>query len=94
MSSQQRRHGWKWRVLAEIIAARDRYENVLRDLIEKGIKDGEFRAVDPKLAVFGILGAINWIARWYRPEGALHAAELGDRFADYLIGGLRIEGES
>jgi AcrR family transcriptional regulator len=74
---------------AEIIAARDRYEQVLRDLIEKGIKDSEFREVDPKLAVFGILGAINWIARWYRPEGELHAAELGDRFADYLIGGLR-----
>ncbi len=73
---------------AEIIAARDRYEKVLRGLIEQGIAEGEFRDVDPKLAVFAILGAINWIARWYRPEGAVHAAELGARFSDYLIGGL------
>ena len=77
---------------AEIITARDRYEKVLRDLIEKGIADNEFRDVDSKLAVFAILGAINWIARWYRPEGPVHAAELGTQFADYLVGGLRIEG--
>lgn len=73
---------------AEIIAARDRYERVLRDLVLEGIREGEFEQVDPKIAVFAILGAINWIARWYRPEGAIHAAELGSKFADYLVGGL------
>jgi len=74
---------------AEIIAARDNYERALRDLIVQGTKDGEFREVDPKIAVFAILGAINWIARWYQPEGAIHAPELGSQFADYLVGGLR-----
>lgn len=73
---------------AEIVAARDRYERRLREFIVQGIEDGEFREVDPKLAVFAILGAINWIARWYRPEGALRAPELGAQFADYLVGGL------
>jgi len=73
---------------AEIVAARDRYERILRKFIVQGIRDGEFREVDPKLAVFAILGAINWIARWYRPEGAVHAPELGAQFADYLVGGL------
>jgi TetR/AcrR family transcriptional regulator len=76
---------------AEIIAARDTYERVLRELIQKGIKDGEFREVDPKIAVFAILGAINWIARWYDPEGSIHAAELGSQFADYMIVGLTCE---
>jgi TetR/AcrR family transcriptional regulator len=73
---------------AEIVAARDGYERVLREFIVQGMKDGEFREVDPKLAVFAILGAINWIARWYRPEGAVDAPELGAQFADYLVGGL------
>jgi TetR/AcrR family transcriptional regulator len=75
----------------EVIAARDRYERVLRGLIEQGIADGEFRDVDPKLAVFAILGSINWIARWYRPEGGVGAAQLGSRFADYLIHGLGVD---
>ena len=73
---------------AEIIATRDRYERDLRKLIEQGVKSGEFREVDSKIAAFVILGAINWIARWYRPEGALHARELGTEFADHLLGGL------
>ena len=72
----------------EIIAARDKYERAVRRIIARGIADGEFRAVDVKTAVFAILGSINWIARWYRPEGSLHAEELGRQFADHLVGGL------
>jgi AcrR family transcriptional regulator len=72
----------------EIIAARDRYERELRRIIDQGIRRGAFRKVDSKVATFAILGAINWIARWYRPEGRLHAAELGEQFADHLMAGL------
>lgn len=73
---------------AEIVAARDRYEGGLREILARGVESGEFRTVDPKIAAFAILGAINWIARWYRPEGELHAPELGAQFADFLVGGL------
>lgn len=76
---------------AQIIAARDRYEQGLRDIIAQGIAQGEFRSVDPKIAVFAIMGAINWIARWYRPEGSVHAPALGAQFADHLVGGLTCE---
>ena len=72
----------------EVIQARDKYERGLRKIIDNGVKSGEFRPVDSKIAVFAILGAINWIARWYNPEGAVQAPELGDQFADYLVGGL------
>lgn len=73
---------------AEVIAGRDRYERVLRGLVSEGIESGEFREVDPKIAVFAILGAINWIALWYRPEGHVRSPELGAQFADQLLGGL------
>ncbi len=72
----------------EIIAGRDAYERALREIIERGIRAGEFRRTNSKIAVFAILGAINWIARWYRPEGPFHARELGERFAEHLLGGL------
>lgn len=72
----------------EVIAARDRYERALRRMIQDGVAAGDFRPTNPKTAVFAILGAINWIARWYRPEGSLHAEELGAQFADHLVGGL------
>lgn len=73
---------------AAVIAARDRYERGLRRMIDRGIKSRAFRRVDSKMAVFAILGAINWIARWYDPEGTLQADELGEAYADYLVGGL------
>jgi len=73
---------------ARLVAARDRYERGLRDVVADGIAAGEFRAVDPKIVVFAILGSINWIARWYRPAGSLPPEALARAFADYLVGGL------
>lgn len=75
---------------AEVIALRDEYEHGLRDIVAEGVQKNEFRKVDPRLTIFAILGAINWVARWYRqpPDGAIGAAELGAQFADHLIRGL------
>lgn len=73
---------------AEVVAARDRYERALRELVRAGVASGEFRPVDPKLAMFAILGAINWVARWYRSDGAVLPEELGAHFADHLVRGL------
>jgi AcrR family transcriptional regulator len=72
----------------EIIAGRDAYERALRETIERGMQAGEFRVTDPKVAAFAILGAINWIARWYQPGGPLEAQGLGERFAEQLLKGL------
>jgi AcrR family transcriptional regulator len=73
---------------AEIVAGRDRYERVLRGLISEGVRTGQFREQDPKLAVFAMLGAINWISRWYRPGGRVNARVLGEQFSTYLVRGL------
>jgi hypothetical protein len=52
------------------------------------MRDGSFRKADAKVAAFAVLGAINWVSRWFRPEGALDAATIGAQFADHLVGGL------
>ena len=44
---------------------------------------------DTKLLSFAILGAVNWIPRWFNPEGPSTSQEIADQFADYLIAGLR-----
>jgi AcrR family transcriptional regulator len=77
-----------------VIILRDRYEGFLRRTIEEGIAEGSFRAVDPKSAALAILGAVNWIARWYRADGFLKPEELGYRFSDFLLGGLLCPGSS
>src|SRR5262245_35220487 len=71
-----------------LLAKRDRYERGIRSLVASGIEAGEFVACDPKLATLVILGALNWTARWFRPEGDQSAREIAEAFADYLIRGL------
>jgi len=73
------------------VGMRDRFERGVRKLIDQGIARGEFRAIDPRVAGFAILGSINWMPKWYRPDGKLSAASLATRFADLFIHSLRVE---
>jgi TetR/AcrR family transcriptional regulator len=71
-----------------VVAKRDKYEEGVRNLIVAGMRSGEFVPCDPPLAVRAILGGLNWSVQWFSPEGPLTAAEIAERFADYLIRGL------
>jgi len=73
-----------------IVKKRDRFDRGLRAVIEDGMRKGVFRRGDPKLLTFAILGASNWITRWYDPSGPLHSDRIADAFADYLLAGLVI----
>ena len=71
-----------------LVAKRDKYEEGVRNLIAAGIRSGEFVLCDPALAVRAILGSLNWSVQWFNPEGSLTAAQIAEKFADYLIRGL------
>ncbi len=71
-----------------IIDKRDRYEHAVRALIAKGVRRGEFTSCDAALVARAILGALNWTARWYRPEGAQSVAAIAAGLADYLLRGI------
>jgi AcrR family transcriptional regulator len=45
-------------------------------------------AVSPRAAAFALLGMINWIYQWYKPEGKLQADNLIPQFTDLLLGGI------
>jgi AcrR family transcriptional regulator len=74
--------------LAWIVGKRDQFERAMRAVISTGVKSGEFRNVDAKLASFAILGAINWISKWYRADGAFKAADIGRMYSDLFVKGL------
>ena len=57
------------RLRALIVAKRDRYERGVRSLIAGGIRRGDLRDADPTIATRAFLGALNWTAHWFRPEG-------------------------
>jgi TetR/AcrR family transcriptional regulator, cholesterol catabolism regulator len=44
--------------------------------------------VSPRAAAFALLGMINWIYQWYKPEGELQANNLAPQFTDLFFGGI------
>ena len=72
-----------------VVARRDQFDHGMRRVIEDGVRTGVFGDLDAKLLSFAILGAVNWIPRWYQPNGPASSQQIADQFADYLIGGLK-----
>ena len=52
-----------------IVKRRDQFEQGLRDFVAEGIADGSIVPCNPKLAVFMMMGALNWSRKWFRPNG-------------------------
>lgn len=88
----------EWRYLSPdlrrlIQDKRDRYEAMVRSIIEVGMAHGDFRKdLDVALAARLVLSAGNWIYAWYRPEGDLSPTEVGASFAHLIVRGLQEEG--
>jgi AcrR family transcriptional regulator len=73
---------------APVIEKRDQYERAVRQLVTEGVARGEFAPCDAALVTRAMLGAVNWTARWYRPNGARSVAEIAQTLADYLVKGV------
>jgi TetR/AcrR family transcriptional regulator, cholesterol catabolism regulator len=85
----------QWRFLSEpnrasAIAMRRRYANAYVKIIDDGKAAGEFSPrLDTRIAVFSVLGALNWIPEWYSDKGAQTPGEIAEKMAGALICGLR-----
>jgi AcrR family transcriptional regulator len=78
------------RLRARIVAKRDRYERGVRAIVADGIKRRALRATDATVATRAFLGALNWTAQWFRPEGPQSAQDVAALVADYAVAGLTI----
>ena len=61
---------------------RDEVEQIFKDLIKQGIKEGVFRKTDVSLCTYAVLGMCNSITVWYRPDGRLSPEKIAEFFAD------------
>ena len=73
---------------APVMEKRDRYERAVRALVAEGIRRGEFAKADAALVTRAMLGAVNWSARWFRPDGPQSSAQVAQSLSDYLVKGL------
>lgn len=74
--------------LAQIEPLYVRLDSAMRQMIDDGIADGSMRPCNSKVTAFTLFGAINWMTRWYHPEGEMTTREVADQMARLFCDGL------
>ncbi len=74
--------------LDRINKRKKRYVRFLERSFAEAIAGGQIRPVDPKVAAFTFLGAVNWIYKWFRSDGEVPEEELIRGMQDVFFGGL------
>jgi AcrR family transcriptional regulator len=64
-------------------------ENLMAEVQKNAQRDGRSKgSVTPRAAAFALLGMINWIYQWYKPEGGLQTNNLIPQFTNLMFGGM------
>ena len=72
-----------------INARKKDYIHFLENLMEEVQRSRHVKGkVSPHAAAFALLGMINWIYQWHKPEGELQAQHLVPQFTDLIFGGI------
>ena len=85
----------EWRMIrdapewVEIRRAREEFEDVIEEVLRRGVDEGVFRITDTKLATLGFLGMINYSYQWFQPSGRLSPQRIADSFCDIFMVGIR-----
>lgn len=71
-----------------VLARRGKIERAVTRLVKMGMADGSIKKADPKVTVFFLMGALNWLNVWYEPEGRLSGDDIAQRFVAQMSGGI------
>lgn len=71
--------------LTPVLELRKYYSGLFDQVIARGIASKEFLVEEPIIIRMMILGAMNWIQQWYRPDGRLTKEELKKNYGDYIL---------
>jgi TetR/AcrR family transcriptional regulator, cholesterol catabolism regulator len=85
---------FEWTFLGEerreaVRRSRGAYQGYFERVVAEGVAAGELEAADPRLAAVFLLSAMNAMAYWYRPDGALGPDALAAHYADLFLTGLQ-----
>jgi len=69
---------------------RDTYEEQWTQIIEQGIREGQFIPGDVKFSRLVALSVANYLYEWFHPGGAVEALEVANHFADIILRGLQV----
>jgi TetR/AcrR family transcriptional regulator, cholesterol catabolism regulator len=69
--------------------ARRSYTDFLTEILEEGRAAGDFSFEDAAIVARGIHGMLNWMTRWYNPQGRKDAQAIAADYAAIILKGIR-----
>ena len=75
--------------LSTVRLQRERYASLFRQILDDGVQSGEFRPMDTRIVMLGMIGMCNYLFRWYRPDGRLTPAQVADELIELVMNGVR-----
>ena len=73
----------------EVAAIKRRYYELALGLYQDLARAGRARAVNPRIAVLGLFGMMNWIYTWHNPKVDPRAESLSDIIASIFLEGVK-----
>jgi hypothetical protein len=72
-------------------AAMDReYVHLVRAVLAAGVAEGTLRPdLDVRTAGHALIGSLNWLTRWWDPDGPVSADAMADRITGTFLDGSR-----
>ncbi|MBI4697070.1 MAG: TetR/AcrR family transcriptional regulator [Gammaproteobacteria bacterium] len=71
-----------------LVVVRDRYEHLVREVLDRGVASGEFAVADVNMTARAILSMLNWMVRWYQTDGPLPAVAVADTYFELITNGI------
>lgn len=63
------------------------YTDRIIEIYANGVSEGIFRDIDPRTAVYLLLGACNWLTMWYSPKKSIEPEAIVDSLMTILCKG-------
>ncbi len=71
-----------------ILSLRDRYENLVQELLHDGMGRGAFRPADVKITSYAIIAMCTEVANWFRPNGRLSVQQVIEMYSEMISRGV------
>jgi len=76
----------------KLLIIKRQIDTAMRAIIDEGVRDGSILPCDSRLLAFALAGALNWPARWYKPEGSQTKQDLAQSLVSMLARGFLAPG--
>ena len=73
---------------AKILALRDRYEDLIQELLQEGMEQRVLRQTDVKISSYAIIAMCTEVAQWFRPAGRLSVQQVIEMYFQMVTEGL------